>query len=118
MERPTIGILQRELELSAHMERKSNGAEIDDPADGESRPAQETPADAEAPQETPGAPSVSEEEAPHRIWESELVAGPGPVPEAWQRYVRNAEMPEEMVDLFAEYHERNLPLTPELMKFF
>eukprot|EP00973_Karenia_brevis_P058383 8130746-Karenia_brevis.AAC.1 len=79
------------------MEEKLNGAAIDDPADGESRQMKDNPADAETPQETPGVPSVPEEEAPHRKWEFEMIVdGPGPVPEAWQRNVRNAEMPEEM----------------------
>eukprot|EP00973_Karenia_brevis_P005438 741807-Karenia_brevis.AAC.1 len=56
MPKPTIGILQRELELSKVIERNANGAEAKDPADGESQSVLENPADAES-QKTPGAPS-------------------------------------------------------------
>eukprot|EP00973_Karenia_brevis_P065346 9078518-Karenia_brevis.AAC.1 len=45
----------------------------------------ESPSDTENPPD-PGAPSVPEEERPHREFELEMkVDGPGPVPEAWER---------------------------------
>eukprot|EP00973_Karenia_brevis_P010080 1365436-Karenia_brevis.AAC.1 len=46
------------------------------------------------------------------------VDGPGPVPEAWERNVRNAEMPEEMLEQWRQHNSRDIPLTPELFQFF
>eukprot|EP00973_Karenia_brevis_P008165 1105736-Karenia_brevis.AAC.1 len=43
--------------------------------------------------------------------------GPGPIPEAWERNIINAEMPEEMLELYRQQNSMKIFLTPDLMKF-
>eukprot|EP00973_Karenia_brevis_P036864 5079158-Karenia_brevis.AAC.1 len=64
-------------------------------------------------------PSAPEEEDLHEKYGlPHKVPGPGPVPKKWERNIRNAEMPEEMLDIWRQHNRRDIPLTPELMKFF